>query len=125
MASLKELEAAVERYRTLLAEAEAALDAARRREPRVGDFARSTLTNFYGRITKVNVRSSGQTWVEITPYLAPNLPGRNTLDLFDAWELIDEPVASAEALPSSPLEVVVELTSRIGEFRSDVGPRAA
>lgn len=125
MASLKELEAAVERYRTLLAEAEAALEAAKTRTPRVGDFARSTLTNFYGRITKVSVRSSGQTWVEITPYLAPNLPGRNTLDLFEAWELIDEPVGgNAEALPSH-LEVVVELTSRIGEFRSDVGPRAA
>jgi hypothetical protein len=125
MPSLKELEAAVERYRTLLAEAETALQAARKRGPQVGDFARSTLTNFYGRITRVNVRPSGQTWVEITPYLAPNLPGRNTLDLFDAWELIDEPAVESPHATPSHLEVIVELTSRIGDFRSDAGPQAA
>jgi hypothetical protein len=125
MVSVKELEAQVERYRTLLAEAEAALEAARNRKPQVGDFARSTLTHFYGRITKVTPRPSGQTWVEITPYLAPGLPGRTTLDLYDAWELIDEPAAEARETPPSHLEVIVELTSRIGEAQGGAGPRAA
>ena len=71
MPSVKELEALVaERWR-LLEEAEAALAEARSRMPSEGDFVRSTLTNFYGRVTRVIPRPGGRPWVEITPYLAP------------------------------------------------------
>ena len=112
MASIKELEALVaERWR-LLEEAEAALAQARSRMPVVGDFVRSTLTNFYGRVTKVVSRPNGRPWVEITPYLAPGLPGHSTLDLYDAWEIIDDPPTSQEEASNDPsgAEIVAKLT---------------
>ena len=56
MANVSELEALVDHYRLLLEEA-AALAAAKARQPQVGDFARSTLTSFYGRVTKVVPRA--------------------------------------------------------------------
>src|SRR5215212_1621371 len=103
MASIKELEALVaERWR-LLEEAEAALAEARSRLPEVGDFVRSTLTNFFGRVTRVIPRPNGPPWVEITPYLAPGLPGHSTLDLYDAWEIIEDPAETGhEEEPSGP-----------------------
>jgi hypothetical protein len=118
MASIKELEALVaERWR-LLEEAEAALAAARGRLPVVGDFVRSTLTNFYGRVTKVVPRPSGRPWVEITPYLAPGLPGHSTLDLYEAWEIIDDPPASEEEAAHEPsgAEIVSKLTEVIVSY---------
>jgi hypothetical protein len=117
MASVRELEALVaERWR-LLEEAEAALAEARNRTPVVGDFVRSTLTNFYGCVTRVIPRPGGRPWVEITPYLAPTLPGHSTLDLYDAWEIIDEPSAMAETdtEPSGP-EIIEKLTDVIVSY---------
>ena len=116
MPSVKELEALVaERWR-LLEEAEAALAEARSRLPVVGDFVRSTLTNFYGRVTNVIPRPEGRPWVEITPYLAPNLPGHSTLDLYDAWEIIDDPSASADGNEPSGTEIVSKLTEVIVSY---------
>ena len=117
MPSVKELEALVaERWR-LLEEAEAALAEARSRLPVVGDFVRSTLTNFYGRVTKVIPRPEGRPWVEITPYLAPTLPGHSTLDLYDAWEIIDDPSESAEdGTEPSGAEIVSKLTEVIVSY---------
>ena len=117
MPSVKELEALVaERWR-LLEEAEAALAEARSRLPVVGDFVRSTLTNFYGRVTRVIPRPEGRPWVEITPYLAPNLPGHSTLDLYDAWEIIDDPAESAEDVTEpSGAEIVSKLTEVIVSY---------
>ena len=118
MTSVTELEALVaERWR-LLEEAEAALAAARSRMPQVGDFVRSTLTNFYGRVTRVVERPEGRPWVEITPYLAPNLPGHSTLDLYDAWEIIDDPSKSAEDAAKEPTgaEIVSKLTEVIVSY---------
>jgi hypothetical protein len=117
MASVRELEALVaERWR-LLEEAEVALAQARNRSPSVGDFVRSTLTNFYGRVTRVVPRPGGRPWVEITPYLAPTLPGHSTLDLYDAWEIIDDPAAMAETddVPSGP-EIISNLTDVIVSY---------
>jgi hypothetical protein len=123
MASVRELEALVaERTRLLeeaeaaLAEAEAALAQARERVPVVGDFVRSTLTNFYGRVTKVVPRPHGRSWVEITPYLAPGLPGHSTLDLYDAWEIIDDPSHSEGAEALSAAEIVSKLTEVIVSY---------
>jgi hypothetical protein len=124
MASVSELEALVaERIRLLeeaeaaLAEAEAALAQARSRAPVVGDFVRSTLTNFFGCVTKVIPRPSGRPWVEITPYLAPGLPGHSTLDLYDAWEIIDDPSGSTEgAEEPSAAEIVAKLTEVIVSY---------
>ncbi|HEY8383468.1 MAG TPA: hypothetical protein VIL09_15075, partial [Microvirga sp.] len=87
MPTVRELEALVAERRRLLEEAEDALAQAKARAPEVGDFVRSTLTNFYGQVTKVIPRPSGRPWVEMTPYLAPNLPGSSTLDLYDTWEI--------------------------------------
>jgi hypothetical protein len=101
MTNVKELEALVAHYRGLLEEAEQALAAAKNREPQVGDFVRSTLTSFYGRVTRVIPRSQGRPWLEITPYLAPDLPGTSTLDLFGDWEFIDEPTADRPAAASA------------------------
>jgi hypothetical protein len=117
MASIKELEALVaERWR-LLEEAEAALAEARSRLPEVGDFVRSTLTNFFGRVTRVIPRPSGPPWVEITPYLAPGLPGHSTLDLYDAWEIIEDPATSGdEAEEPSGAEIVSKLTEVIVSY---------
>ena len=117
MPSIRELEALVaERWR-LLEEAEAALAQARSRLPEEGDFVRSTLTNFYGRLTKVISRPNGRPCVEITPYLAPGLPGHSTLDLYDAWEIIDEPATPAdETLQPSAAEIVSKLTEVIVSY---------
>jgi hypothetical protein len=117
MASVRELEALVaERWR-LLEEAEAALAEARHRAPAVGDFVRSTLTNFYGRVTRVIARPGGRPWVEITPYLAPTLPGHSTLDLYDAWEIIDDPAAMAETDEEpSGAEIIAKLTDVIVSY---------
>ena len=85
MPNVSELRHLVALRKRLLAEAEADSAAALKRPPAVGDFARSTLTRFYGRVTNVVQRPSGRPWVEITPYLTPTLPGRGTLDLYDFW----------------------------------------
>ncbi len=123
MASVSELEALVaERMRLLeeaeaaLAEAEAALALARERVPAVGDFVRSTLTNFFGRVTKVVPRPHGRPWVEITPYLAPGLPGHSTLDLYEAWEIIDDPSQSEGAEVPTAAEIVSKLTEVIVSY---------
>src|SRR5215212_8560140 len=117
MASVSELEALVAERIRLLEEAEAALAQARSRAPVVGDFVRSTLTNFFGCVTKVIPRPSGRPWVEITPYLAPGLPGHSTLDLYDAWEIIDDPSGSAEgAEEPSAAEIVAKLTEVIVSY---------
>ena len=118
MPSVKELEALVaERWR-LLEEAEAALAEARSRMPSEGDFVRSTLTNFYGRVTRVIPRPGGRPWVEITPYLAPDLPGHSTLDLYDAWEIIDDPAEGAESQDDrlSGAEIISKLTEVIVSY---------
>jgi hypothetical protein len=115
--SIADLEARAAEQRERLAEAEATLEAERNRPPTVGDFARSTLTHFYGRITKVTPRPDGRPWVEINPYLTPNLPGRSTLDLFDAWELIDDPAATDAGAESTGVEIVTRLTETLAMFR--------
>lgn len=48
-------------------------------------------THFFGRVIKVAPRPKGRPWIEIVPYLGPNLPGHSSMDLFDSWELIDPP----------------------------------
>src|SRR3712207_6984421 len=50
------------------------------------DFVRCPLTNFFGRVTKITPRPHGRPWIEIVPYLGPDLPGHSTMDLFDSWE---------------------------------------
>jgi hypothetical protein len=116
--TVEELEGLVAEQRTRLADAEAALEAERARVPEVGDFCRSTLTNFYGRVTKVTARPDGRAWVEINPYLTPTLPGRSTLDLFDAWELIDDPADAVEAdHDATGVEIVAQLTESLAMFQ--------
>ena len=110
MADIRKLEALVVQYRELLAEAEADLAREKTRLPQVGDFVRSTLTNFYGRVTNVIERASGRPWVEITPYLTEHLPGHSTLDLYDQWEIITAPVAPAAPLTERPF---VDITASI------------
>jgi hypothetical protein len=116
--SIAELEARLSEQRERLVEAEAALESERNRPPAIGEFARSTLTHFYGRITKVTPRPDGRAWVEINPYLTPTLPGRSTLDLFDAWELIDDPAASQGPGEATGIEIVTQLTETLAMFRS-------
>ncbi|MBB3019386.1 hypothetical protein FHR70_002451 [Microvirga lupini] len=86
-----ELEARVARLRAELQQAEAELEYEKTRLPAPGDFVRCPLTNFFGRVTKVSSRPQGRAWIEIVPYLGPDLPGHSTMDLFDSWELIDPP----------------------------------
>ena len=119
MPSVTELKRLVEERRRLLAEAEATLEKALRRDPEIGDFVQSTLTRFYGRVTKVTSRPHGRPWVEITPYLAPTLPGRSSLDLFGDWEIIDDPTACDGSSPEpSGAEIVSRLTDVIVSFGS-------
>jgi hypothetical protein len=91
-----ELEARVARLRAELEETEAELEREKTRLPVPGDFVRCPLTNFFGRVTKVTPRASGRPWIEIIPYLGPDLPGHSTMDLFDSWELIDPPSHNAD-----------------------------
>jgi hypothetical protein len=120
--TIGELETLVAEQRQRLAQAEAALEAEKAKPPEVGDFARSTLTNFYGRITRVTPRPDGRAWVEINPYLTPTLPGRSTLDLFDAWELIDDPAEAVEAEEATSVEIVSELTRNLAAFHPTQPP---
>jgi hypothetical protein len=115
MTNVRELEALVAHYRALLEEAEAALAAAKSRQPQVGDFVRSTLTSFYGRVTRVIPRPSGRPWVEITPYLTADLPGTNTLDLYGDWELIDGPPQASEDRDLGPAfaDIAAQLTASL------------
>lgn len=124
MPTVRELEALVAERRRLLEEAEDALAQAKARAPEVGDFVRSTLTNFYGQVTRVVPRPSGRPWVEMRPYLAPNLPGTSTLDLYDAWEIIDAPSSgyASEEEPTS-LEIVRNLTEVIVTYGPDAAAR--
>lgn len=92
-----ELVARVAKLRAELQEAEAELEFEQTRMPIPGDFVRCPLTQFFGRVTKVTPRPKGKPWIEIVPYLGPNLPGHSSMDLFDSWELIDPPAGSAEA----------------------------
>ena len=89
-----ELEARVARLRAELEESEAELEQEKTRLPVPGDFVRCPLTNFFGRVTKITTRASGRPWIEIIPYLGPDLPGHSTMDLFDSWELNDAPAAT-------------------------------
>ncbi len=91
-----ELEARIARLRTELEEAEAELEREKARMPIPGDFVRCPLTNFFGRVTKVTPRPNGRPWLEIIPYLGPDLPGHSAMDLYDSWELIDPPSHGAE-----------------------------
>jgi hypothetical protein len=86
-----ELEARIARLQAELQEAEAELEREKARLPAPGDFVRCPLTNFFGRVTKITPRSHGRPWIEVVPYLGPDLPGHSTMDLFDSWELIDPP----------------------------------
>lgn len=115
MANVRELEALVVHYRLLLEEAEAALAAAKARQPQVGDFVRSTLTSFYGRVTRVIPRASGRPWVEITPYLTADLPGTSTLDLFGDWEIIEDPSKALDrpAQTSSFADIATQLAASL------------
>ncbi|HZH51841.1 MAG TPA: hypothetical protein VEZ16_08165 [Microvirga sp.] len=88
---IEELEARIARLREELRQAEIALAQEQTRLPSIGDYVRCPLTNFFGRVTKVIPRPHGRPWVEIRPYLAEGLPGKGTLDLYDAWELMDPP----------------------------------
>jgi hypothetical protein len=120
--TVAELQALVMEQRQRLAQAEAALEAEKAKPPEPGEFARSTLTNFYGRITRVTPRPDGRAWVEINPYLTPTLPGRSTLDLFDAWELIDDPAEADESEESTSVEIVSELTRTLAAFQPTMPP---
>lgn len=86
-----ELESRIARLQDELQQAEAELECEKARLPAPGDFVRCPLTNFFGRVTKVTPRPHGRPWIEIVPYLGPDLPGHSTMDLFDSWELIDPP----------------------------------
>ena len=92
-----ELVERVARLRSELEEAETELEFEKARMPVPGDFVRCPLTSFFGRVTKVVARPSGRPWIEIVPYLGPNLPGHSSMDLFDSWELIDPPAAISKA----------------------------
>lgn len=104
-----ELEARIAQLQAELQEAEIELERERTRLPAPGDFVRCPLTNFFGRVTKITPRSHGRPWIEIVPYLGPDLPGHSTMDLFDSWELIDPPSKEATAqgdvdgLPKLPI----------------------
>jgi hypothetical protein len=87
----------VAKLRAELQEAEAALEFEKTRMPSPGDFVRCPLTRFFGRVTKVTPRPNGRPWIEIIPYLGPDLPGHSSMDLFDSWELIDPPSDASEA----------------------------
>ncbi|MBM1172725.1 hypothetical protein [Microvirga arabica] len=102
-----ELEARIVRLQAELQQAEADLEREKTRLPAPGDFVRCPLTNFFGRVTKVTPRPQGRPWIEIVPYLGPDLPGHSTMDLFDSWELIDPPSreagdGSADGSPGLP-----------------------
>jgi hypothetical protein len=101
--NIRDLELLVARCRAALDEAETSLRLAKARQPEVGDFVRSPLTNFFGRVTKITQRPSGRPWVEITPYLTDDLVGKGTLDLYDSWELIDPPPTNPKVLESAPV----------------------
>jgi uncharacterized small protein (DUF1192 family) len=99
-----ELEARIARLQAELQQAEAELEREKARLPAPGDFVRCPLTNFFGRVTKITPRPHGRPWIEIVPYLGPDLPGHSTMDLFDSWELIDPPSnkATAQGSDGSP-----------------------
>ena len=96
-----ELEARIARLQVELQEAETELVREKARLPAPGDFVRCPLTNFFGRVTKITPRPHGRPWIEIVPYLGPDLPGHSTMDLFDSWELIDPPSKEAAAQGSA------------------------
>jgi uncharacterized small protein (DUF1192 family) len=98
---IAELEARIVRLQAELQEAEAELEREKARLPAAGDFVRCPLTNFFGRVTKITPRSHGRPWIEIVPYLGPDLPGHSTMDLFDSWELIDPPSKETAAQGSA------------------------
>jgi len=118
---IEELEAIVARLRAALTEAEAALRAEKLRQPAIGDYVRCPLTNFFGRVTKVTPRPHGRPWVEITPFLTEDLPGKGTLDLFDSWELIDPPQKHAGARPAQSRYTLPPIESIAWPSRSKTG----
>ena len=101
-----ELEARIAHLRAELEQAEAELERERTRLPAPGDFVRCPLTNFFGRVTKVTPRAHGRPWIEIIPYLGPDLPGHSAMDLYDSWELIDPPSSGTRAQESSRLPTI-------------------
>lgn len=88
---VEELKAHIEHLQAQLREAEEALVHEQTRWPEIGEFVRCPLTGFFGQVTKVTPRQYGRPWVEILLYLANDLPGHATIDLFGNWELIDPP----------------------------------
>jgi hypothetical protein len=100
---IEELEARIAELQSALRDAEDELEREKTRLPEIGDFVRCPLTNFFGRVTKVVSRPSGRPWLEIVPYLANDLPGHSTMDLFDSWELIDQPSGSSASPPPPPV----------------------
>lgn len=92
-----ELEARIARLQAELQQAEAELEREKARLPAPGDFVRCPLTNFFGRVTRITPRPHGRPWIEIVPYLGPDLPGHSTMDLFESWELIDPPSGETTA----------------------------
>jgi hypothetical protein len=111
-----ELEAQIARLRAELQEAEAALEFERTRMPMPGDFVRCPLTSFFGRVTKVTSRPSGKHWIEIVPYLGPDLPGHSTMDLFDSWELIDPPSDAVDADGPQRLPTIAPFMAAAGSL---------
>ncbi|WP_262028959.1 hypothetical protein [Microvirga sp. Mcv34] len=112
-----ELVERIAKLRTELGEAEAALELEKTRVPAAGDFVRCPLTRFFGQVTKVTPRPNGRPWVEIVPYLGPNLPGHSSMDLFDSWELIDVPaddVSEANAEGSLKLPTIAPFMPMTG-----------
>ncbi|WP_134499789.1 hypothetical protein [Microvirga pakistanensis] len=93
---MADLLAKVERLRAELRDAEDELRYEQTRWPEVGEFVRCPLTGFFGRVTKVTPRPYGRPWVEILLYLANDMPGHATIDLFANWELMDPPSESRQ-----------------------------
>lgn len=86
-----DLKAQIEYLKAQLREAEEALEREQSRLPAIGEFVRCPLTGFFGQVTKVTPRAYGRPWVEILLYLAKDMPGHVTIDLFGNWELMDQP----------------------------------
>jgi hypothetical protein len=69
-------------------------------------------------VTRVIPRAEAKPWLEITPYLTPTLPGRSTMDLYDAWEFIEGP-ADGE-LGTTGFNAVPNLTEVIVSFDANL-----
>lgn len=97
-----ELRANLERLKAQVRAAEEELERELSRPPEVGEFVLCPLTGFFGKVTKVIPRPYGRPWVEILLYLANDMPGHATIDLFGNWELIDPP-ADESGIPDDQI----------------------